>query len=137
MPTKEDTCCVSGIRGAALLEPRRGALEFAIDRYGGDYKSIDISADATGDACAKACEADNKCRAFTYLRPGYGNPRRAMLSEGSHHQATPQTLLHFGRCSLVTKQVMEAAMKLYLADSRHSLAIAAGTRRRPSRLGQL
>jgi hypothetical protein len=73
VPTKEDTCCVSGVRGAALLEPRSGSLEFAIDRYGGDYKSIDISADATGNACAKACEADNKCRAFTYLRPGYGN----------------------------------------------------------------
>lgn len=73
-PSKEDACCVAGVRGAALLEPRRGALEFAIDRYGGDYRSIDISADATGDACAKACEADNKCRAFTYLRPGYGNP---------------------------------------------------------------
>lgn len=73
MPTKEDTCCVSGIRGAALLEPRLGTLEFAIDRYGGDYKSIDIPPDATGSGCAKACQADSKCRAFTYLRPGYGN----------------------------------------------------------------
>ncbi len=74
MPTKEDACCVSGIRGAALLEPRLGALEFAIDRYGGDYKVMDIATDPTGDTCAKACQADSKCRAFTYLRAGYGNP---------------------------------------------------------------
>lgn len=74
VPTKEDACCVSGIRGAALLEPRLGTLEFAIDRYGGDYKAMDIAADPTGDTCAKACQADSKCRAFTYLRAGYGNP---------------------------------------------------------------
>lgn len=72
-PTREDACCVSGVRGAALLEPRSDILEFAIDRYGGDYKTIDVPSDPTGNACATACKDDNKCRAFTYLRPGYGN----------------------------------------------------------------
>ena len=32
---KEDSCCVSGVRGAALVEPRGGLIEFSIDRYGG------------------------------------------------------------------------------------------------------
>ena len=72
-PVKEDSCCISGIRGAALVEPKTGPLEFSIDRYGGDYRSFDIPPDPTGEACAKACQADNKCRAFTYARPGYGN----------------------------------------------------------------
>ena len=72
-PAKEDGCCISGVRGAALVEPKTGPTEFSIDRFGGDYRAIDIATDPTGDACAKACQADNRCRAFTYARPGYGN----------------------------------------------------------------
>ncbi len=71
-PAKEDSCCISGVRGAAVVEPTTGSLEYSIDRFGGDYKSTDVSADATGDVCAKLCQEDGKCRAFTYLRPGYG-----------------------------------------------------------------
>jgi hypothetical protein len=71
-PVKEDSCCVSGVRGAGLLAPKTEPLEFSIDRYGGDYRSFDIAPDPTGESCAKACQADNKCRAFTYVRPGYG-----------------------------------------------------------------
>lgn len=70
-PAKEDSCCVSGIRGAALLEPKTGPIEFSIDRFGGDFRSFDIAPDPTGASCAKACQADSKCRAFTYVRPGY------------------------------------------------------------------
>lgn len=70
-PVKEDSCCVSGIRGAALLEPKSGPTEFSIDRVGGDFRSFDIAPDPTATSCAKACQADAKCRAFTYVRPGY------------------------------------------------------------------
>jgi hypothetical protein len=64
-------CCVSGVRGAGVIEPRGGPIEFAIDRAGGDYRSFDLPADATGKACQVACEAEEGCRAWTYLRPGY------------------------------------------------------------------
>ncbi|MFN3350683.1 PAN domain-containing protein [Pseudorhodoplanes sp.] len=70
---KEDPCCVSGVRGAAALGPKTGSLEFGIDRFGGDYRSFELPSDPTGTACAKACEAEPRCRAFTYLRPGYGS----------------------------------------------------------------
>ena len=70
-PRNEDNCCVSGVRGAGAIEPRNRALEFNIDRLGGDYRYFDIAQDPTGDACKKACEDDNKCRAWTYARPGY------------------------------------------------------------------
>lgn len=73
-PPKADNCCISGIRGAAVVEPRTGNLEFAIDRFGGDYRSIDLPADPSGKSCAEACKADPKCRAFTYVRPGYIGP---------------------------------------------------------------
>jgi hypothetical protein len=70
-PRAESTCCVSGVRGAGVVEPRNGATEFGIDRLGGDYRAFDTPADPTGAACAKACDGENKCRAWTYLRPGY------------------------------------------------------------------
>ena len=67
-------CCVSGVRGAGVIEPQSGATEYAIDRYGGDYRSFETPADASGKACADACQSENKCRAWTYRRPGYGTP---------------------------------------------------------------
>ena len=79
----ENNCCISGVKGAGVLEPRSGPVEFAIDRTGGDYRNFDISDDPTGKACASACEGDNKCRAWTYVRPGYLGPWRALLPERS------------------------------------------------------
>jgi hypothetical protein len=59
------------VRGAGVIEPRRGEAEFSIDRLGGDYRFFDTAADASGVACKAACEADKTCRAWTYARPGY------------------------------------------------------------------
>ena len=70
----EDKCCVSGVRGAGVITPRTGAAEFSIDRTGGDYRYFAIAADPTGAACKAACEAENKCRAWTYVRAGYITP---------------------------------------------------------------
>ena len=66
-------CCVSGVRGAGVIEPRRGAIEYSIDRYGGDYRNFETQADPAGVACKTACEGDNRCRAWTYRRAGYGS----------------------------------------------------------------
>ncbi len=70
-PRQEDACCVSGVRGAGIIAPRSGGIEYSIDRAGGDYRSFDTPMDATGAACKSACETDNHCRAWTYVRPGY------------------------------------------------------------------
>ncbi len=67
----QDTCCVSGVRGAGVVEPRNGAIETSIDRSGGDYKSLELKSTDGTEACQAACTADNKCRAWTYARPGY------------------------------------------------------------------
>jgi hypothetical protein len=66
-----DNCCVSGVRGAGVVEPRNNAIETSIDRFGGDYRSFDVKRDEADEACKAACAADNKCRAWTYARPGY------------------------------------------------------------------
>jgi PAN domain-containing protein len=67
----QSDCCVSGVRGAGVLERRNDAIETSIDRFGGDYKSFDLKSGDGNDACKAACAADNKCRAWTYARPGY------------------------------------------------------------------
>ena len=64
-------CCVSGVRGAGVVEPRNTAIETSIDRFGGDYKNFELKAADGDEACKAACAADNKCRAWTYARPGY------------------------------------------------------------------
>jgi len=71
-PRIESNCCVSGVRGAGVIEPRSGAIEYSIDRYGGDYRSFETTADPKGKPCADACQAESRCRAWTYRRPGYG-----------------------------------------------------------------
>ena len=75
-------CCVSGVRGAALIEPQIRGLEFSIERTGGDYRSFDTAPDPHGRVCAAACQADPRCRAWTYRRPGYGsNAAHCFLKE--------------------------------------------------------
>jgi hypothetical protein len=71
------TCCVSGVRGAGVIEPQTGPLEFAIDRIGGDYRHFELASDPSGKSCQSACEAEEGCRAWTYLRPGYGQASAA------------------------------------------------------------
>jgi hypothetical protein len=73
-PRVEDKCCVSGVRGAGVIEPRKGPVEYSIDRAGGDYRNFDTVSDSSGAACKTACEGENYCRAWTYVRPGYIGP---------------------------------------------------------------
>jgi hypothetical protein len=70
----EETGSVSGVRGAGVIEPKDGAVEFSIERMGGDYKTFEIPPDPTGLACKAACDGEARCRAWTYMRPGYSGP---------------------------------------------------------------
>lgn len=81
-PRVEDKCCVSGVRGAGVIEPRRGGIEYSIDRIGGDYRNFETTPDAAGAPCKAVCDAENKCRAWTYVRPGYiGASARCYLKD--------------------------------------------------------
>lgn len=73
-PRVEDSASASGVRGAGVIEPRSSSREFSIDRTGGDYRNVEIAPDPTGEACKLACDGDNQCRAWTYVRPGYVGP---------------------------------------------------------------
>ena len=70
-PRVPENCCVSGVRGAGVVEPRNGAVETSIDRAGGDYKNFELKSGEGDELCKAACTGDNKCRAWTYVRAGY------------------------------------------------------------------
>jgi hypothetical protein len=72
VPPTQSACCVSGVRGAGVIEPQAGAIEYSIDRFGGDYRSFETTPDPQGKACSDTCQAEPRCRAWTYRRPGYG-----------------------------------------------------------------
>ncbi len=77
-----DICCVSGVRGAGVIEPRSKSVEYSIDRAGGDYKSLELKKGEDDEFCKAACTGDNKCRAWTYARPGYvGRPAHCFLKK--------------------------------------------------------
>ena len=79
---EENLCCVSGVRGAGVLEPRNREMEASTDRLGGDYRNFELKSSEDGDACRQACTSDNKCRAWTYARPGYiGRDARCFLKK--------------------------------------------------------
>ena len=79
----QDNCCVSGVRGAGVVEPKNDKIETSIDRFGGDYRNFDVKGGSSGDdECKAACTADNNCRAWTYARPGYaGKSARCFLKK--------------------------------------------------------
>jgi hypothetical protein len=68
---QESSCCVSGVKGSGVIEPRARDREFGIDRPGGDYRNFETASDPNGEPCAAACKAENRCRAWTYVRAGY------------------------------------------------------------------
>jgi PAN domain len=70
-PRVADECCVSGVRGAGVVEPRNTAIETSIDRFGGDYRSFELKSGDGDEACKSACSGEKQCRAWTYARPGY------------------------------------------------------------------
>lgn len=70
-PRVESTCCVSGIRGAGVVETKTGEFEMSIDRPGGDYRHFPLRPNGDAAACKAACDGDKKCRAWTYVRGGY------------------------------------------------------------------
>ena len=61
-------------KAATWSSRTRTSFEFAIDRFGGDYHDFEIASDPTGAACKAACEGENRCRTWTYVRPGYLGP---------------------------------------------------------------
>lgn len=89
-PRVDDDCCASGVRGTGVIEPRSRQIEYSTDRYGGDYRNFELAPSPDGAACRAACEADNKCRAWTYQRPGYFGPNLSAHCYLKNHVKPPR-----------------------------------------------
>lgn len=74
-PRVENPCCVSGVKGGGLVALRPGPIEMSIDRHGGDYRHFDMPSNPDVETCKRECENENRCRAWTYVRPGYIGPK--------------------------------------------------------------
>ena len=59
------------VLGTAIVAHPLGAVETSIDRAGGDYRNFGLKRGEGDEGCKAACTEDNKCRAWTYARPGY------------------------------------------------------------------
>lgn len=78
----ESTCCISGVRGAGIIERRTRSMEVSIDRIGGDLRDFDLEPGQGDDDCRKACDADGSCRAWTFAHAGYfGKAPRCYLKK--------------------------------------------------------
>ncbi len=98
VPRTQSDCCVSGVRGAGVIEPRAGAIEYSIDRYRRRLPVVRDAAGSQGQSLRRPpAKAEKRCRAWTYRRPGYGIARRALLPQGDDQAAAPPAVLHFGR----------------------------------------
>ena len=61
----------SGLPGHAAAQSRFFTFELNIDRPGRDYNNTPSRG---ASDCSFACQADNRCRAWTYVRPGVQGP---------------------------------------------------------------
>lgn len=69
------------ISGAAAQQASV-SLEPDTNRPGMDYRSFDLQDDRP-ELCRQACERDEKCRAYTYIKPGIQGPQaRCWLKSG-------------------------------------------------------
>ena len=58
---------------AAAISIFAGGLEFNTNRFGGDIRGFEL--DGGARACESACGADQRCRAFTWVKPGVQGAR--------------------------------------------------------------
>lgn len=50
-----------------------GDLETDVNRLGNDYRAFDLST-PDPELCRAECDADARCKAFTYVKPGLQGP---------------------------------------------------------------
>src|SRR5437764_14329563 len=62
-------CCVSGVKGAAVLNKKSDTVEFSMDRTGGDYKNLDVTTDPAGATGESGGNGEDRGRAWTYGPP--------------------------------------------------------------------
>jgi hypothetical protein len=69
--TRND-CCTSGVRQAAAPSGGGVTVEPGVDRPGSDFMNVEIP--ARPERCKQLCEGNERCKAYTYVKPGVQGP---------------------------------------------------------------
>ena len=98
---------------------QRSAIETSIDRSGGDYHNFELKSGEGDEACKAACADDNKCRAWTYARPGYVGKEAHCFLKKEDQAAAAQGRIHLGRgaVTFTASVVFEDARRRRLRSS--------------------
>ena len=98
-PRGADQCCISGVRGAGVIEPRQGVVEYSIDRYGGDFRISIWRAIRPARPASSPARARRAAAPRLMCGPATCCPRRAAISRTAS-RGRAQAVLHLGRGAL-------------------------------------
>ncbi len=73
---QQNSCCVSGKKQQVERQSRKfrmNPMEWNWDRPGMNYNNFDLPYDNPG-LCQSECQRDPRCRAWTYVKPGFQGP---------------------------------------------------------------
>jgi hypothetical protein len=83
-----DSPIVGRAKCSSMTAASTGGMEADIDRPGLDYSSFDLAQpDPAG--CQSSCATDSKCKAWTYVKPGYQGAKARCWLKGSYPAASP------------------------------------------------
>ena len=103
-PRVEDKCCVSGVRGSGVIEPRKGPVEYSIDRLGGDYRNLDVRGRFSRRHMQGGVRGGQPMPCLDLCAAGLHQSHSALLSQGQDHAAAAQAVLHFG-CRALARMI--------------------------------
>ncbi len=62
---------------ADAAKPPQMTVEKNTDRYGSDYRRI-VMDKPQANVCRKTCRDDDRCKAYTFVKPGVQHPNKAI-----------------------------------------------------------
>ena len=92
-----DNCCVSGVRGAGVVEPRNGTIETSIDRFGGDYRNFELKSERRRRCLQGGLHRRQQMPRLDLCAAGLCRQGSALLPEKGHQAAAPQGRVYVGR----------------------------------------
>ncbi len=124
-------CCASGVRGTGVIEPRGGRIEFGMDRFGGDYRQLEVATEPTGRRCQLGLRGRRELPGLDLCAPRLRRVLGGLLPQEPHHPPGAQAVLHFRGGALAdrgTSRSLPPQDRSYVRGGGH--VMAAGNNRR-------
>ena len=113
----QDNCCVSGVRGAGVVEPRNDAIETSIDRFGGDYQQFRTQEQRRRRRLQGRLRRRQQMPGLDLCAAGLCRQGRALLSEKGNQAAAAQGRVYFGRGAVASTSRQRSAMTAQATDA--------------------